>query len=100
MGKRWNLTPIRTANTVNLTFSNLTTSDAIDIDAQDNANVDFRISGSTITGANVAATTIDSAALDYRFTNGTITGSTTMNINGSGNFDMLIENSSLTSDRY
>ncbi|MGD9636248.1 MAG: beta strand repeat-containing protein, partial [Pirellulales bacterium] len=84
------------ANVVNVTLNNLTTSDAIDIDAQDNANVDFRISGSTITGANVTAATIDSAALDYRFTNSTISGTTTMNINGSGDFDMLVENSSIT----
>jgi len=95
-GQAVDLAATTNANDVNVTISSMTTNDGITISGEDNADLNFRVSGSTITGANVTATTADSAELDYRFTNSTITGSTTMNINGSGDFDMLIENSSLT----
>jgi hypothetical protein len=48
------------------------------------------------TTAELLATTSNNVALDYRVTNSTIDAATTMNINSSGNFDMLLENSALT----
>jgi hypothetical protein len=92
---------------------NVTTSGVFDLTINDSdiagtANEGFDLSaGGTATDVdvvidqmttteNLVATTSNNVALDFRLTNSTINASTTMNINSSGNFDMLLENSSLT----
>jgi hypothetical protein len=89
------------SGTVNLTvnqsdFAAAIGGQALDIAANTSAN-DVNVTVDNLTASdNIQVVTANSAALDFRLTDSSVTGATTMNINSSGNFDLLVENSTLT----
>jgi hypothetical protein len=95
---------VTAAGTLNVTatesdFASTVGGQAIDITGGGTAaEMNIRFDQLTSDGNDILATTSNSASLDFRLTNSDVTnGTTTMNINSSGPFDMLIENSTLTS---
>ena len=91
---------VTNSGTVNLTVNQSDVAAAvggqgIDV-ATSGAAADVNVTIDALTDANgIEVDSANSTALDFRLTNSTVTGNVAMNINSSGNFDMLVQNSTV-----